>query len=283
VTVAPVEFISAGHLGNGIACQDHAKGSGFIMYSKENVHTRFAATPVHKQNAHHFVCVRYNKGWKYDTNGKDVAFTPTNTDILVASADFTGDKVFDLKGSDGMYQKIKHGYASGDLVFHANKWDPAKWAKGEFTVVGKGFSPLASYKDGNFVSAGDIGNGIACQDNGKGSGYIMYSKADLHIRFKAKPIHSQGAHHFVCVKYDGGWKYDTNSVWVAFTPASTDVLVAAADYSADTVKDLKGNSGSDQGIAKGYASGDLKFTANKWDPQKYGKGEFHVAGTGFTK
>merc|ERR1719408_1197710 len=107
------------------------------MYSQQNVHTRFAAQKVHAQNADHFVCVRY------DTNSKYVDFNPADSDILVAQADFANDKVTSLQGSTGMYQNMKHGYATGDLVFEANKWDPMKHAKGEFIVAGTGFSPQA--------------------------------------------------------------------------------------------------------------------------------------------
>jgi hypothetical protein len=275
--------MSAGDLGSGLACNDGAKGTGFIMYSVADVHSRFSSTAVHKTAAHHFVCVRYDQGWKYDTNGKWVSFTPADSDVLVASADFSLDMVTDLQGAGGMYQNVKHGYASGDLTITANKWQDMRYAKGEFHVAGKGFTPREDYATSNFNSAGDLGNGLACNDAAKGTGYIMYSEMDVHERFKATgKVHNDNAHHFVCVTYAGGeWKYDTNSKYIAFTPLSTDVLVAAADYGKDTVQDLKGNDGKEQNMAKGYASGDLTFTANKWDPMKYAAGEFHVGGTGF--
>jgi len=274
------QFMAAGDLGKGIACTDGAKGTGFIMYSVADLHSRFPS--IHGGGAHHFVCVRYDQGWKYDTNSKLVSFTPADGDVLVASADFSLDTVTDLQGAGGMYQGVKHGYASGDLTFTANKWQVKKWEKGEFHVAGKGFTPQEDYTNSNFNSAGDLGNGIACNDAAKGTGYLMYSESDVHERFKDAPVHSGNAHHFVCVRYDGGeWKYDTNNKYVAFTPCSTDVLVAAANYGEDTVQDLKGSSGTEHNMAKGYASGDLIFTANKWDPMYYAKGEFHVGGTGF--
>ncbi len=129
-------------------------------------------------------------------------------------------------------------------------------------------------------SVGDLGNGLACQDRATGSGFIMYSSDDVHTRFAAKPPYKGSAQHFVCVKYDGGWKYDTNGAWVDFTAASTDVLVAAASFSTDTVSDLRGKSGTYQNIAQGYASGDLKFKADQWKGGK-NDGEFFVGGTGF--
>ena len=64
------------------------------------------------------------------------------------------------------------------------------------------------------------------------------------------------------VKYSSGWKYDNNSTDYAFTPRDTDILVALVDFRADTVTDLKGQSDTVYGIAKGYAGGNLTFTAD---------------------
>lgn len=54
------------------------------------------------------------------------------------------------------------------------------------------------------TAAGSLNNGIACQDAATGSGYLMYSAADMYQRFSASPPYRGGAAHFVCVKYDGG-------------------------------------------------------------------------------
>ena len=35
--------------------------------------------------------------------------------------------------------------------------------------------------------------------------------------------------------------YDTNEKWIDFTLTDTDILMAAADFTADKVSDLKGN------------------------------------------
>jgi hypothetical protein len=48
--------------------------------------------------------------------------------------------------------------------------------------------------------------------------------------------------------------------------------MAAVDYSADTVTDLAGPIDTYAGIVRGYAEGDLVFTADRFN------GEFEVAG-----
>jgi len=67
-----------GNLGRGIAANDQAVGTGFIMYSEESVYTRFAsAPPFNAQAAHHLIVVRYNSAtntWSYDRNGAHAAF-----------------------------------------------------------------------------------------------------------------------------------------------------------------------------------------------------------------
>jgi RHS repeat-associated protein len=83
------------------------------------------------------------------------------------------------------------------------------------------------------------------------------------------------------VIYDGNWKYDNNSTYYVFTPRSTDILVAEVDFSADTVTDLVGQDSTSNGIAYGYASGDLTFEADKWNGSA-NDGEFYITGTSIT-
>ena len=123
--------------------------------------------------------------------------------------------------------------------------------------------------------------GVACQDGATGSGYIMYSEESVHTRFSAHPPLGNNADHFVCVIYDGNWKYDNNSTYYVFTPRSTDILVAEVDFSADTVTDLVGQDSTSNGIAYGYASGDLTFEADKWNGST-NDGEFYITGTSIT-
>jgi YD repeat-containing protein len=131
------------------------------------------------------------------------------------------------------------------------------------------------------LSATPLNRGVACSDGATGTGYLMYSEESVHTRFEAHPPHLYNADHFICVKYANGWVYDSDSAYYAFTPELSDRLVAAVDYSSDTVTALVGVDGDDHGIVKGYASGDLSFTANQWGGVA-NPGEFGVSGTQFT-
>jgi|EP01047_Picozoa_sp_COSAG01_P039180 hypothetical protein len=51
------------------------------------------------------------------------------------------------------------------------------------------------------VSAGNLQSGVACQDGGSGTGYILYSEMPVRQRFTQAPPHAQNAEHFVCVKF----------------------------------------------------------------------------------
>ena len=58
-----------GATGNGVAAKDNATGTGYILYSEESVHTRFAAVPPHAANADHLIAVKLVGGqWHYDNN-----------------------------------------------------------------------------------------------------------------------------------------------------------------------------------------------------------------------
>ena len=51
--------VDIGSQQGGIACQDNAAGPGYILYSEQNVHTRFSTDPVYHQNANHLNCVQF--------------------------------------------------------------------------------------------------------------------------------------------------------------------------------------------------------------------------------
>jgi hypothetical protein len=128
-----------------------------------------------------------------------------------------------------------------------------------------------------------VGMGAACLDTATGTGYLMYSAEEVNTRFVAHP--PDGANkprHFICVKYDAGsWKYDNNLAYYAFTPKPSDVLVALLNFDTDTVTSLQGTNTIEYGIAKGYASGNLTYTAD-WCNATANGGEFTVGGSSFT-
>jgi hypothetical protein len=127
--------IALGDLGYGIATRDNAVGSGWILWSKQSVFSRFSPSPF-SQSAQHLVAVTHVDGqWFYDNNGGLFEFQPNESDCLVASINFTTDTVTLLKGSKSIVQGIYAGYASGDLSIVANRWANV-FNAGEFGVDG---------------------------------------------------------------------------------------------------------------------------------------------------
>ncbi|MFC1759219.1 FG-GAP-like repeat-containing protein [Planctomycetota bacterium] len=128
----------------GIAVSDNATGTGFIMYSEESVHTRFAAHAPLSHNSDHLIAVRLNgANWQYNDNGSWYGFTPTAGDRLLASVDFTADTITSLQGAVGQVNGIRQGFEVSDLVFQANAWAGGP-NNGEFTVSGTYFDVAAT-------------------------------------------------------------------------------------------------------------------------------------------
>ncbi|WP_459554667.1 Ig-like domain-containing protein [Lacunimicrobium album] len=256
----------------GVGGTDNATGVGYMMYSQQNVRTRFSG--LDSNNANNFINVRYDGGqWQYDNNLTWVNFTPTSTDVLVASIDFTTDTVTMLKGNFGIVNGISMGYLDGDLLVTANQWKGQANA-GEFGVSGRFISFAAS------TPLNNLRFGVAAIDNATGTGYLMYSQQSLQSRFPG--INSTNASNFINVRLNGAqWQYDNNSTWVNFVPTSSDRLVAELDFTADTVDLLKGTFSTIQGIASGYLDGDLSITPNNWNGNA-NTGEYHLTGTFIT-
>ncbi len=282
------ETVSLGAINDGVAARDGATGTGFLLYSAEAVSTRFAANPPYVTNSDHVIAVQFSGGvWRYDNNNGLYAFTPEASDVLLAAVDFSTDTVQSLEDVDEVEQGIAKGYASGDLTFLANWWAGMTNA-GEFTVNGTSFVKNGaasggggSSGGGETVSLGAINDGVAARDGATGSGFILYSQESVHSRFSANPPYVTNSDHVIAVQFSGGvWRYDNNNGLYAFTPQASDVLLAAVDFSNDTITGLQGVDSVEQGIAKGYASGDLTFTPNWWNGGA-NAGEFTVDGTSF--
>ena len=129
--------IALGDLRNGIAAHDQRTGNGYIMYSEESVHTRFADNPPSAWQADHLIAVVFDGGeWKVDRNKYTlVPFTPLASDHLVASVDFGADVVTHLVGVNTAVEGINAGYVSGDLVITAEMWAGSP-NEGEFGLEG---------------------------------------------------------------------------------------------------------------------------------------------------
>merc|ERR1712194_300484 len=117
-----------------ISCAEANYGTGFIMYSDENVHTRFGISD--SSAADHFVCARFAWffGYMYDDGtGRFQWFTKRPSDILMAEVNYNESQISsDFVGLSGSYKNMTKGYAGGDLVF-------SNASNGNFEVTGTGF------------------------------------------------------------------------------------------------------------------------------------------------
>ena len=140
--------LALGDLNLGIAAHDDRTGMGYIMYSEESVHTRFADNPPSGGNADHLIAVVYEGEWKVDRNKRVlVPFTPRATDQLVAEVDFGADIVTHMQGLNTVVEGIDAGYVSGDLVITAEMWGGSPNG-GEFGVSGTTIDIAAAVTQG---------------------------------------------------------------------------------------------------------------------------------------
>jgi hypothetical protein len=142
VTTATQVF-NLGPIGFGIDVLDTASGLGYIMYSQEDVFTRFAANPPNNGISRHAIAVRDNDGvWEYNDRQVWRPFTPVTNDRLLAEVDFSADTITGLTGTFSPVNGIERGYTSGDLTFFANQFN-GNFNLGEFTVTGTSFQVSA--------------------------------------------------------------------------------------------------------------------------------------------
>jgi chitodextrinase/predicted esterase len=124
----------------GIGAIDNATGTGYIMYSRQNLFVRFTNPKVDVNNSLNLVAVKYiNNQWHYDNNSVNTPFTPVSSDLLIASVNYSTDAITSLQGTFSVVNGINAGFASGDLTFFANRWNGASNA-GEFTINGTFFN-----------------------------------------------------------------------------------------------------------------------------------------------
>ncbi len=85
------------HIGSGIALHDSAEYSGYIMYSATAIRTRFSADGPRfdrRQSTNLLGICQRDGQWYYDDNyGCTKAFTPVETDVLLASYELRGRQV----------------------------------------------------------------------------------------------------------------------------------------------------------------------------------------------
>ena len=280
--LVPMITCPLGTVDKGIAAEDAATGTGYIMYSSESVFTRFANSRPLTGNSANLIAVRNIDGtWQYSNNQRWVDFTSAHGDRLLAAVDFSSDTIDSLQGASGQIEGIEQGFLDGDLAFTANHWNGSH-NRGEFLVDGTFFTPPPPGITGTTIEIGSVGSGIAVEDVATGLGYLMYSPESVFTRFVANPPHAKNAVHLIAVRHVNSiWEYSDNTSWFAFTPMLGDHLLAAVDFSNDTVTPLQGQSGLVEGIPQGFIDADLVFSADQWNG-KHNNGEFSVSGSYFT-
>ena len=261
----------------GIQGLDGATGEGYLLFSEEVVHDRFAASAPHSQSSDHLIAVRYqNSLWEYAALSQWVSFEPEATDRLLAHVNYSEDTVTSLQGASGNVGGIAQGYVDGDLLFYADRWNNSS-NNGEFTILGSFFQPDTSPQR----PLGQVNRGIQVVDNATGSGYILWSFSDVGSRFIANPPHQENSDRLIAVQFENDvWSYSSTYGWHEFTPSGHDRLIARVDFDGDEITSLEGAAGYVSGIEQGFASGDLTFASNVWDG-KFNRGEFTVSGTSF--
>ena len=137
----PTPLVSEiGFINYGVAAQDNATGTGFILWSQENVFDRITSNKPISQNSHHLLAVKLiNGSWYYDNNSNYYPFMPVSTDVLLAEVDFSNDIITSLENQLGDTVGIARGFTGpNDLDFFANRWNGGA-NNGEFTITGTYF------------------------------------------------------------------------------------------------------------------------------------------------
>ncbi|NND99216.1 MAG: tandem-95 repeat protein, partial [Pirellulaceae bacterium] len=142
-TQGTVDQTLIGPVNSGVAVDDLATGSGYIMFSEESVFSRFVAAPplqiAGAVNSQHLVAVRYNGiDWEYNNDTAWVTFTPTLNDRLLASVNFDFDTITSLRYAVGTVDGIEQGFVNSDLTFEANRYGTLEDI-GEFKIDGTFF------------------------------------------------------------------------------------------------------------------------------------------------
>jgi hypothetical protein len=133
------------------------------------------------------------------------------------------------------------------------------------------------------MSLGRLQSGINATDRATGSGYLMWSRQNVHRRFATpKPAANNSNNLIAVVRRGNEWLYDNGRVLTAFTPASSDCLLAELDFSTDTATLLRGTDTTIHGIDAGYTAGNLAITPNWWNGAA-DLGEWTATGTQVTK
>jgi len=217
--------------------------------------------------------------------------------VITAEASAVSGNVLSTLTNSGTWAPAQDGSVSlsaslGEVTQNADgtwSWELTpnqQYNDAPVTITGTDSSGQTSQITFNIdTGVGDLGGGVAVTDAATGTGYILYSVENVHSRFAG--VNPSNADHFIAVRFDGAnWEYNTDSNtpgqdWIDFTPVASDTLVADVDFSADTIDSLESTNTTVDGIAAGFASGDLVFIADQFNGIA-DDGEFQITGTQFT-
>ena len=137
------QSFNLGPINSGIAVEDFAVGTGYIMWSEQDVFSRFPLAPPSNSlgatNSDHMVAVRFNGiTWEYNNNVSWIPFLAMPTDRLLAEVDFDADTITSLQYAFGQVDGIEQGFVISDMVFEANTFNGLS-KDGEFTITGTFF------------------------------------------------------------------------------------------------------------------------------------------------
>jgi RHS repeat-associated protein len=133
----------------GVALASNVTGRVFVMYSVQNVRSRFTADPVPNNAADHLVAVRYNTSasvWQYNIGSGGGAgwrnFTPVEGDRLLGEMNYTTQTATTFRGQSTVIFGVNAGYAIGDLDIEAFRYNGAA-STGNLSVSGTYFATRA--------------------------------------------------------------------------------------------------------------------------------------------
>ena len=152
LSLIPSTFaVPLGNLGHGITVREDAPGTGYILFSTEDLSTRLTLYP---NQARQFITVYHQNGtWYYYNNETPVAFTPQASDTLVASCDYVADTATLLLGENTKIHGVKAGYAGGDFAIIENQWNGG-YNPSEFTATGTDIALHQPKPEINTISSG---------------------------------------------------------------------------------------------------------------------------------
>lgn len=181
--------VSIGGIDFGVAATDTADGTGYIMYSVEDLDTRFSANQPHRDNSDHLIAVKYVSGqWYYDDNATLYAFTPVAGDTLIAAVDFDADTIQPMDSTNGIggylpWAEYQRDRAAADEAAWADlKDDYVQW-QSDISAVRADY---ASQRATEYVSSVQLASNASLAYDQQIASFVgarMNATADTRLKF----------------------------------------------------------------------------------------------------